>query len=111
MRGSDRGEIGTAERVVAATDEIEAHLVVPRGLLFGRDTFIPLEAVVKRVGTTVFVNVPKLVVGQMPWDEPPSRAVRQAKLGPPAATVDKLYGSRSPSIGEQPDGSDVSTAT
>ncbi|MBA3414712.1 MAG: hypothetical protein H0U10_05760 [Chloroflexia bacterium] len=110
MRGSDRGEIGTAERVVAATDEIEAHLVVPRGLLFGRDTFIPLEAVVKRVGTTVFVNVPKLVIGRMPWDAPPSRADRRAKLGPRTAAVDMLYGSRSPSAWERPAGSSAFTS-
>ncbi len=102
VRGSDHGEIGTVERVVEATGDVEEHLVVPRGLLFHRDTFIPLDAVVKRAGTTVFVNVPKLVVGKMPWAEPPSRPDRQAKLGPRADAVDKLYGSRSPSSREQP---------
>ncbi len=111
VRGSDHGEIGTVERVIEATADAEAHLVVPRGLIFERDTFIPLDAVVKRAGTTVFVNVPKLVVGQMPWDEPPSRADRQAKLGPRAATVDQLYGSRSPSNWVQPGRSGVSTTT
>ncbi|MDP9473450.1 MAG: cysteine hydrolase [Chloroflexota bacterium] len=101
VRGSDHGEIGTVERVVEATGDAEAHLVVPRGRIFHRDTFIPLDAVVKRSGTTVFVNVPKLVVGEMPWDKPPSRADRQAKLGPRAAAVDQLYGSRAPSSWEQ----------
>ena len=109
VRGSDQGEIGTVERVVAATVDAEAHLVVPRGLIFERDTFIPLDAVITRAGTTVFVNVPKLVLGQMPWDTPPSRSEQQAKLGPRAAAVDKLYGSRSPSAWGRPAGSGVST--
>jgi ureidoacrylate peracid hydrolase len=100
VRGSDHGEIGTVERVVEATVDAEAHLVVPRGLIFARDTFTPLDAVVKRAGTAVFINVPKLVRGQMPWDTPPSRAEQQAKLGPQAEAVDKLYGSRSPSAWE-----------
>ncbi len=103
VRGSDHGEIGTVERVVEATGDAEAHLVVPRGLIFERDTFIPLDAVVKRAGTTVFINVPKLVLGQMPWDQPSSRSKQQAKIGPRAATVDKLYGSRSPSAWEPPE--------
>ena len=110
VRGSDHGEIGTVERVVEATPDAEAHIVVPRGLLFERDTFIPLDAVVKRAGTTAFVNVPKLVVGQMPWDAPPSVADRRAKLGPRAAGVGELYGSCSPSAWERPAGSDASTA-
>ncbi len=101
VRGSDRGEIGKIERVVEATEETEAHLVVPRGLIFETDTYIPLEAVVRRAGTEVFINVPKLVIGQMPWGEPPSRATQQAKRGPRAGEVQELYGSRSPSAREQ----------
>ena len=101
VRGSDRGEIGTVERVVAATEETEAYLVVPRGLLFGRETFIPLEAVVRRAGTDVFINVPKLVIGKMPWGAPPARAEQRAKRGPHAADVQQLYGSRSPSTQER----------
>ncbi|MCA1601980.1 MAG: hypothetical protein LC776_10190 [Acidobacteria bacterium] len=83
--------------MVEATDEHEAYLLVPRGMIFKTDTYVPLDAVVKRAGTDVFINIPKLVVGEMPWTEPPSRAGRRAKLGPPAAEVDELYGSRSPS--------------
>ncbi len=97
VRGSDHGEIGTVERVVAATEEHEAYLLAPRGLIFQTDTYIPLDAVVKRAGKDVFVNIPKLVVGEMPWAEPPSRTERRAKLGPRAAEVDKLYRSKSPS--------------
>ena len=98
VRGSDHREIGTVDKVVEATEETEGYLLVPRGLIFETDTYIPLDAVVKRSGTDVFINIPKLVVGEMPWAEPPSRADRRAKHGPRAAEVDKLYGSRSPSI-------------
>ncbi len=97
VRGSDHGEIGEVERIVAATAEHEAHMVVPRGMIFHTDMFIPLDAVVKRAGTDVFINVPKLVVGTMPWSEPPSRSDRRLKQGPPSEQVDKLYGSRAPS--------------
>ncbi len=102
VRGSDHGEIGTVEKVVEATEETDGYLVVPRGLIFQTDACIPLDAVVKRAGSEVFINVPKLLVGQMPWSEPPSRAERQAKRGPRVNDVDKLYGSRSPSIQKRP---------
>jgi len=98
VRGSDRGEIGRVDQIVPATEDTEAYLVVPRGLLFHRDTYIPLDTVVRRAGTTVFINVPKLVVGTMPWDTPPSRSEQRAKRGPRLHAVDKLYGSRSPSM-------------
>jgi nicotinamidase-related amidase len=97
VRGSDHGEIGTVEEIVEATEETEAYLLVPRGLIFKTDTFVPLDAVVKRSGTDVFINIPKLVVGTMPWADPPSRLHQQAKRGARASDVDKLYGSRSPS--------------
>ncbi len=104
VRGSDHGEIGTVEKVVAATKETEGYLLVPRGLIFKTDTYIPMDAVVKRSGTDVFINIPKLVLGAMPWGEPPSRADRRAKHGPRATEVDKLYRSHSPSIGDRPAG-------
>ncbi len=96
--GSDHGEIGTVEEVVAPSAETAGYLVVPRGLIFEKDTFIPLDAVVKRAGTKVFVNVPKLVVGKMPWDAPPTAEERRTKLGPPSGEVEKLYRSRTPSV-------------
>lgn len=96
--GSDRGEIGTVEEVGAPSDHTEGYLLVPRGLIFEKDTFIPLDAVVKRAGRQLFINVPKLIVGKMPWGEPPSRKGRAANLGPRAEQVDRLYASRSPSI-------------
>ncbi|MCA1620449.1 MAG: cysteine hydrolase [Acidobacteria bacterium] len=100
VRGSDHGEIGTVERIMEATEETEGCLLVPSGLIFKTDTYIPLDAVTKRAGTDVFINIPKLLLGEMSWSEPPSRTDRQAKLGPRATEVEKLYGSRSPSIQE-----------
>ncbi|HBG06606.1 MAG: hypothetical protein A2075_10790 [Geobacteraceae bacterium GWC2_58_44] len=105
VRGTDHVEIGTVDRVVDATADAEGYLLVRRGLIFHKDIYIPLEAVVKRAGTEVFINIPKLVVGEMPWAEPPSRIHRQVKQGPRAVEVDKLYGSRSASVAKQPPGS------
>jgi nicotinamidase-related amidase len=101
VRGSDHGEIGTVDKIVEATEETEGYLLVPRGMIFKTDTYIPLDAVVKRAGTDAFINIPKLFVGEMPWGEPPSRTDRQAKFGPCSTEVDKLYGSRSPSVRER----------
>ncbi|HXG85189.1 MAG TPA: cysteine hydrolase [Pyrinomonadaceae bacterium] len=98
--GSDHGEIGTVKEVVEAAEETEGYLLVPRGLIFQTDTYIPLDAIAKRSGTDVFINIPKLVIGTMPWSEPPSRIDRRAKRGRRSTEVDKLYGSHSPSIGE-----------
>jgi len=100
LHGSDHGEIGRIEKVVEATEEAEGYLLVPRGLIFKTDIHIPLDAVVKRSGTDVFINIPKLVIATMPWGEPPSRTDRRTKLGPRAKEVGKLYGSRSPSLRE-----------
>jgi hypothetical protein len=80
---------------------------VPRGLIFHTDTYIPLDAVVKRAGTEVFINVPKVVLRDMAWSEPPTRAEQQTKRGPRAADVTLLYGSRSPSGHEAKTGSDI----
>jgi ureidoacrylate peracid hydrolase len=94
--GSDHGEIGTVEAVVAETPETEAHLVVPHGTILKSAMYIPLDAVVKWSGTKVFINVPKLVITSMPWDKPPVKQDRQQMKGPKAESVDKLYGSRAP---------------
>ncbi len=99
VRGSDHEEIGTA-KVVDATADTEGYLRVPRGLIFTTDTYVPLDAGVKRSGTDVFINIPKLIIATMPWGEPPSRTDRRTKLGPRAKEVGKLYGSRSPSLRE-----------
>ncbi|MEX2572996.1 MAG: cysteine hydrolase [Balneolaceae bacterium] len=106
VRGSDHGEIGSVEKVVEANGEHEGYLLVPRSI-FQKDLFIPLDAVVKRSGTSVFINIPKIVVSEMPWDEPSSRTNWQEKLGPRDADVKELYGSRSPSSRDRSDGSSV----
>ncbi len=98
VRGSDRGNIGTIEEVVAPTAEHAGHILVKRGMILDRDTYIPLDAIVRRADDTVFVNVPKLVVGKMPWQSPPSLADVHAKAGPRADQVEKLYRSRHPSV-------------
>ena len=102
VRGSDHFEIGTVEEVVAASAEHDAYMRVPRGLIFETETYIPLDAVVQRAGDTVFINMPKLVVGKMPWTAPPTPAERREKVGPAAADVDRLYRSRSPSSERRP---------
>ena len=93
VRGSDHGVIGSVKEVTAGTD---GYLVVSGGLL-KKDFYVPLHAVVKRIGIEVFINVPKLVVGDMPWSEPPTPAGQKEKLGPKAVDVENLYGSTSPS--------------
>ena len=98
VRGSDHLRIGIVQEVVAAAGSTPPYMLVRRGRIFRTTTYIPVDAVTKRVGTTVFINVPRLVVGKMPWDEPPSRSDRQAKQGTPAADVKKLYGSCEPSL-------------
>ncbi len=95
--GSDHLKIGTVEEVIEGDPESPGYMVVPRGLVFERETFIPLDAVVKVGDGEVYVNVPKLFVAKMPWGEPPTSATRHQKLGPPSGQVAKLYGSQSPS--------------
>jgi ureidoacrylate peracid hydrolase len=84
--GSDHLKVGTVEEVVEGDAETLGYMVVPRGLVFGRETFIPLDAVVKVAEGNVYVNVPRLFVAKMPWQEPPTNAAVQEKLGPPAVS-------------------------
>ncbi len=98
VRGSDHLELGVVKQVVAATEAIEGHIVVPRGLIFKKDTYIPHDAVVRRAGSEVFINVPTVVAGNMPWGEPPTRSEQEAKRGPRAQDVETLYGSHAPSF-------------
>jgi ureidoacrylate peracid hydrolase len=96
--GSDHGEIGIVDRVVQPTNQTEPYLLVPRGLVFQADTYIPLDAIVRRSGSNVFVNIPKPVVGSMPWTVPPTPAERREKSGLPVAEVERLYRSRNPAV-------------
>lgn len=97
VRGSDHGDIGTVQEVLPADGENEACLLVPRGLIFANETYIPMDAIVRRSGTDLFINVPKLVAGKMPWTSPPRRTDRKEKNGPPAESVSRLYNSFEPS--------------
>lgn len=96
VRGSDHGEIGPVEQILAADHEFDACMLVPRGMIFVKDTYVPLEAVAHKSGSDVFVNVPKMVAGKMPWSERPRAADRKQKEGPQAAGVGKLYNSYGP---------------
>lgn len=97
VKGSDHLEIGTVEEVVGASDAHEPHLRVSRGVVFGTETYVPLDAVVRCAAGVAFVNMPRLLVTKMPWSQPPTWTERQRKLGPAVAEVEKLYRSRSPS--------------
>jgi ureidoacrylate peracid hydrolase len=97
VRGSDHGEIGTVIEVVGPTDDTEGYVLVEHGIL-SDDLCIPLDAIVNRAGKEVFINVPRMVIGKMPWDHPPMRRQQREKYGPPAAQVDKQYGSRTPGV-------------
>jgi hypothetical protein len=95
--GSGRGKIGRVKEIVPADGQVAAYLVVPRGMVFDKDTFIPLDAVAHRVQDRVYINVPKLVIGKLPWDErPPSESAR-SKLGAPVNEVEAMYRSHAPS--------------
>jgi nicotinamidase-related amidase len=102
VRGSDHGELGTVQELCQATDEHDAYMIVPQGLIFSQDTYIPLDAVVQRSGSDVFINVPKLVAGKMPWDQPPTITGRKEKEGPASSAFDHLYRSFSPTADAAP---------
>lgn len=89
--GSDHGEIGSVEEVIEPSNETDGYFLVPRGLIFKTDTYIPLDAVSKRIDNQVYINIPKLVVGAMPWGEIPTKSDRMEKEGPKASDVTNLY--------------------
>lgn len=92
VTGSDRGSIGTVPAVLA--DAEVPHMQVSSGVLgLGDKLYIPLEAVVQRAGSEVFVNIPKLVAAKMPWHEPPTAQTQRDTQGPPLAGVARMYGS------------------
>ncbi len=93
---SDQMKIGAIEEMSHDEGELPGYVLVRRGI-FNRDTYIPLDAIVKVAEGKAFVNLPKLVVGKMPWDEPPSAEGRRRKIGPAADRVQHLYGSVGPS--------------
>ncbi len=96
VKGSDGGELGSVKEVRQPCSNCEGYILVPMGMIFKEDTYIPLDAVIKRTGTDVFINLPKIVAGKMPWSEPPTLATVKQKQGQAAAQVDKLYQSYAP---------------
>jgi ureidoacrylate peracid hydrolase len=95
--GSDRGKVGVVEAVHLGADVEVPYLTVSTGIMgVGGTVHIPYEAVIRRISSEVFINLPKLVVGKMPWHDPPTREKQADKLGPPLASVSKLYGSIQP---------------
>lgn len=95
VRGSDHMEIGAIKEVNTATDGT-GYFMVPRGLIFKTDTYIPLDAITKKSGDTVFINLPKMVVDKMPWEKKPTKESSAEKKGSPASSINKLYRSKSP---------------
>lgn len=81
--GSDNLQIGEVAEVLASNEEHESCLLIRKGIVFQKDIFIPMDAIVKKLGTDIFINVPKLVVSKMPWDVVPTRVVHLEKLGMP----------------------------
>lgn len=99
--GTDRGVIGSVERVEPETADCEAHLAVSTGLLgLGSSLAIPLDAVTNRAGGDVYVNVPKAAVAGLGWTEAPTHAARRHRNGPPEAEVARLYASCAPTAAE-----------
>lgn len=98
--GSDHMKIGEVKEVLDSNNEREACLLVEKGI-FNTDLFVPLDAVVKRSKEEIYINVPKLVVGKMPWGAPPTKETQTEKEGQNSAFIEKLYRSRSPSIQER----------
>ncbi len=79
--GSDHLAVGTVDEVVESDGGTPSFMVVLRGIVFERETFIPLDAVVKVGDDEVFVNVPRLFIAKMPWSQLPTSVSRQEKLG------------------------------
>ena len=94
---SDQMKIGSIEEVADGAGGA-GYILVGRGI-FNRATYIPLDAVVKVAEGKAFINLPKLVIGKMPWDEPPTTEAQRAKEGPASAAVEQLYGSFGPTSG------------
>jgi ureidoacrylate peracid hydrolase len=92
---SDQLKLGSIAEVVDDQANRPGYIVVEKGI-FDRNTYIPLDAVVKVSESKAFVNIPKLVVSKMPWDEPPTAEGSRAKIGPAPGTVQHLYGSVAP---------------
>lgn len=93
---SDNADIGRIEEIVFPAEDVEPYLRVSGGLL-GKDVYVPFDAVVRRIGPYVYVNVLKSMIGHLGWESAPTRNGRRAKYGFAAATVKAPFGSVKPS--------------
>jgi hypothetical protein len=77
--GSDRGEVGQIEKLVPDDARGPGYMVASTSdVVFAKDTYIPMDSVTKRIGDRVFINVPKLAVGTLPWNDAPTPETRTA---------------------------------
>jgi ureidoacrylate peracid hydrolase len=90
---SDHIRLGAIEEVAEPGEGSAGHILVSRGLVFSKDTYIPLDAVVKVADGEVRINLPRIVVHKMPWDAAPSERSYREKAGPPREQVAERYGS------------------
>jgi ureidoacrylate peracid hydrolase len=97
---SDHIRLGTIEEVAEPGDRRLGHILVSRGLVSSKDTYIPLDAIVKRAEGQVHINIPRIVVHKMPWDVPPTEESDREKAGPARDETAEWYGSRKPSVDE-----------
>ncbi len=68
VKGSDNGEIGIIDEI---NDDSDGYIRISKGMIFKENLYIPYDAVVKRIGTDVYINIPKLIISTMPWSQPP----------------------------------------
>ena len=77
--GSDRGEVEQMEKLVPDDARGPDYMVASTSdVVFAKDTYIPMDSVTKRIGDRVFINVPKLAVGTLPWNDAPTPETRTA---------------------------------
>ncbi len=97
VMASDQMKIGSVDEIVLDVEGDLGYLRVGRSI-FSHDLYVPIDAVVKAAPGKVFVNVPKLVVGEMPWREPPTAETRREKVGAATDQTGPIYGSTSPTL-------------
>lgn len=91
---SDNEDLGKIEELVMDGEE-GGYLKVSGGLL-GQTFYAPMDAVYRRMGPHVYINVPKSMVGNLGWDAAPTRSGQSAKFGLPAEHVKMPYRTYSP---------------
>ncbi len=83
---SDQQELGSLAKIVDDHADGPRYILVQKGV-FNRKTYVPLDAVGELSDGKASVNIPKLVGGEIAWDEPPTAETRRVKIGPAPDTV------------------------